>query len=318
MRLSTFFNLPKVSPPAPMSQNKALKPGASPSKHDLITKDEARRRSMSLDPVDFEPPTPSKSKAPSDIDKQAKQVDKGFLPFVLGKNMRLAPHNAFLPHDEDLVHVNEAMDSYVEQPPEPSPSVMDSFASLKIRRGFRQPKMGTILQQLQGSSNAPIDLTRDRGNKPTNILNSIPIKYFFYGEDVRPPYRGTWTRTVNASLARRLALRPLTRELPEVDYNFDSEAEWDDAEEGEDIEVEDNDDEEEEEEEMEGFIDDDNAPQYLARRNLPANDVEPNCSGIQWEDASGKMRSADSRYGDADFSEFTVCFLLGKFPPISW
>jgi chromatin assembly factor 1 subunit A len=246
MRLSTFFNLPKASPVAPLSQTKALKAGASPSKHDSITKDEARRRSMSLDPVDFEPPTPSKSKAPSDIDKQAKQVDKGFLPFVLGKNMRLAPHNAFLPHDEDLVRVNEAMDSYVEQPPEPSPSVMDSFASLKIQRGFQQPKMETILLQLQGSSNAPIDLTRDTIHKPTNILNSIPIKHFFYGEDVRPPYRGTWTRTVNASLARKLALRPLARELPEVDYNFDSEAEWDDAEEGEDIEVEDNDDEEEE------------------------------------------------------------------------
>jgi hypothetical protein len=69
---------------------------------------------------------------------------------------------------------------------------------------------------------------------------------------------------------------------------------------------------------MEGFIDDDNAPQYLARRNLPANDVEPNCSGIQWEDASGKMTSADSRYGDANFSEFTVCFLLGKSLPNPW
>jgi chromatin assembly factor 1 subunit A len=204
------------------------------------------------------------------------------------------------------------MDKYVEQSPEPSPSVIQSFANLKARRGFQPPKVEHVIQQLQGSPDDPVDLTKDTAHKPIDVLKSIPLKFFFYGEDVRPPYLGTWTRTIGNNLARKLALNPLAQQLPKVDYSYDSEAEWDDADEGEDIDVEDNEKEDEDEEEMEGFIDDDNAPQYLARRGLPASDVEPKCSGIQWEDASGKLKSADPKHEDANFSEFAVSFLLGK------
>jgi chromatin assembly factor 1 subunit A len=281
-------------------------------KHGFIMKDEAHRRSMSLDPVDFEPATPTKSRLRSDTDKQAKQIDKGFLPFVLGKHMRLAPHNVFLPDTEDLMRVNEDMDSYAKHPPSPTPSVMESFATLKRRRGFQPPKVEHVIHKLQGSSNRPIDLTQNHENRPRDALNTIPIKYFSYGEDVRPPYRGTWTRMVDDRTARKLALQPVAQQLPEVDYNYDSEAEWEDVEEGEDLEAEDIEEEEEQDEEVDGFIDDDNAPQYLARRGIPASDVESKCSGLQWEDASGKMRAADARYGNANFSEFTVCFLLGQ------
>ena len=313
MRLSSFFSIPKTSSPAAPVPSK-LKASASPSKNGFMTKDEARRRSMSLDPVDFDPPSPTKSKPTSNDDTQAKK-DKGFLPFVLGKNMRLAPHNAFLPAREELVRVNEAMDKFASQPAEkPSPSLMESFANVKVQRGFQPPKVSQVISKLQGSSSAPIDLTGESADKPMDVLKSIPVKYFFYGEDVRPPYRGTWTRPVDSRLARRLACQPLTQQLPEVVYDYDSEAEWDDAEEGEDIELEDNEEEEEEEEEMEGFIDDDNAPQYLAKRGLPTNDVQPICSGLQWEDADGKMRAADPSYADANFKDFEICFLLDPSP----
>jgi chromatin assembly factor 1 subunit A len=281
-----------------------------------MTKDKARERSMSLDPVDFEPSTPTKSKHVSDSDKQAKQAaGKVFLPFMLGQNMRLAPINAFLPADEELVRMNEEMDRFASQPQSaPSPSVEVSFAKLRVARGYQPPKVAQIVQKLYGSSRAPIDLTLEGAETPVDVLKTVPVKFFFYGEDVRPPYRGTWTRTVTSRTARTLALKPLTQALPEVVYDYDSEAEWDDADEGEDIDVEDNEEEEEDEEDMDGFIDDKEAPQYLARRGLPANEVEPICSGLQWEDASGKMRSADPSYPDADFKEFEVCFLLDPSP----
>jgi chromatin assembly factor 1 subunit A len=279
-----------------------------------MTKDEARRRSMSLDPVDIEPLTPTKPKHVPNTNEQAKHL-VGFLPFTLGKNMRLAPHNAFLPPDEELVRVNEVMDKYVVQSQsEPIPSLKESFAKLRTSRGFQPPRVAQVIQRLQGSFGTLVDLTKDASNTPTDVLRSIPVKFLFYGEDVRPPYKGTWTRPVNSTLARKMALKPLTQELPDVVYDYDSEAEWDDADEGEDIDIEDNEEEEEEEEEMEGFIDDDNAPQYLARRGLPANEVEPVCSGLQWQDADGKMRSADPKYADADFREFEVCFLLDPSP----
>jgi chromatin assembly factor 1 subunit A len=275
---------------------------------------------MSLDPVDFDPPTPTKSKhVISDSNKQAKQhnsQDKGFLPFVLGKNARLAPINAFLPAEDELVRVNASMDGFIgRKQQEPSPSVQECFVRERVQRGFQPPRVAKVVQKLQGSSNAPIDLTQDSRNKPMDELRAIPLKYFFYGEDVRPPYKGTWTRPVDSRTARKLALKPLAQVLPEVVYDYDSEAEWDDAEEGEDIDIEDGDDEEDvEDEETEDFIDDDNAPQYLARRGLPANDVEPICSGLQWQDANGKLKSADPRYADADFKEFEVCFLLDPSP----
>lgn len=276
---------------------------------------------MSLDPVDFDPPTPSKAKhVVSDSDKQARlhnSQDKGFLPFVLGKNARLAPINRFAPTGEELVRVNRGMDGFVgREVQEPSPSFRECFARERVQRGFPPQRVAKVVRKLQGSSNAPIDLTQNGGNRPMDELKAIPLKYFFYGEDVRPPYKGTWTRPVDTRTARKLALQPLAQVLPEVVYDYDSEAEWDDAEEGEDIDIEDGEDEEDiEDEEGEDFIDDNNAPQYLAGRGgLPANDVEPICSGLQWQDADGKMRSADPRYADADFKEFEVVFLLDPSP----
>lgn len=268
---------------------------------------------MSLDPVDFEPLTPTKSRPVADLDKQASKVDKGFLPFVPGKNMRLAPINAFLPADDELLRVMETMDKYASQPVfEPRPTAKESFARLRKVRGYQPPKVAQVIQKLHGSESKPIDLTSD---KPMDMLRSIPIKYFHYGEDVRPPYKGTWTRPVDRRLARKLSLRPLAQELPEVVYDYDSEAEWDDADEGEDIDIDGEEEEEDDEEgEMEGFLDDDNAPQYLARRGLPAIDVEPVCSGLQWQCADGKMKSADPKYEDASFKEFEICFLLDPSP----
>jgi hypothetical protein len=81
-------------------------------------------------------------------------------------------------------------------------------------------------------------------------------RFFLFHEDVRPPYHGTWSKSSRAVNGRR----PLGRESS-LDYDNDSEAEWEEEDEvGEDL---DNDDGEEEEEELgeqyekDGWLDDD-------------------------------------------------------------
>jgi chromatin assembly factor 1 subunit A len=81
-------------------------------------------------------------------------------------------------------------------------------------------------------------------------------RFFLFHEDVRPPYHGTWSKgsgTVNGR-------RPLGKESS-LDYDNDSEAEWEEEEEvGEDLDNDDGEDEEEElgeQYEKDGWLDDD-------------------------------------------------------------
>lgn len=64
----------------------------------------------------------------------------------------------------------------------------------------------------------------------------VPNRYKFLGfhEDVRPPYRGTWSKSSKLVNGRR----PFSKDTQYLDYENDSEAEWEegDEEEGEDLE----------------------------------------------------------------------------------
>lgn len=77
----------------------------------------------------------------------------------------------------------------------------------------------------------------------------IPNKYQFlsFHEDCRPAYHGTWSKTSSIISGRN----PFGKDPKDLDYEYDSEAEWEegDDEVGEDVEDETKDKEEEEEEE---------------------------------------------------------------------
>ena len=75
----------------------------------------------------------------------------------------------------------------------------------------------------------------------------VPNRYKFLGfhEDVRPPYRGTWSKKSDVVNGRNSCRAKDTKYM---DYEHDSEAEWEegDDEEGEDLQDEKDDGEEEE------------------------------------------------------------------------
>ncbi|KAJ3304769.1 Chromatin assembly factor 1, subunit A [Kappamyces sp. JEL0829] len=56
-------------------------------------------------------------------------------------------------------------------------------------------------------------------------------KFLKFAEDVRPPYYGTWTKTSPKLSARH----PFAQDSDLFDYEFDSEAEWEEEEPGEDL-----------------------------------------------------------------------------------
>jgi chromatin assembly factor 1 subunit A len=170
-----------------------------------------------------------------------------------------------------------------------------------------------LMKMIEGSSSQnPIDLTQDYNiqDYAFELLNATPMRYVHFDEDVRPPYWGTWTKPVTPEELKRVARSPFSQ-LDLFDYEYDSEAEWEEPGEGEDLEDDDGEEDDDEEEDMDDLLDDGdpNGGTYpkIGRLN---EDQTPICSGLQWEDQHGILRPA----GDAqraEFSEFRIEFLLG-------
>ena len=77
-------------------------------------------------------------------------------------------------------------------------------------------------------------------------------KFLMFDEDERPPYRGTWSK----KSVRVTGRRPFDKDTEVLNYDYDSEGEWEEEEPGEDIE-EDKEDEVGEEDKGENYDYDD-------------------------------------------------------------
>jgi chromatin assembly factor 1 subunit A len=184
-------------------------------------------------------------------------------------------------------------------------------------RGVKTIPILEIVELVNGTSDKPIDLTSDRD--PLDLLKQIPMKYLHFPRDVRPPYYGTYTKPHTQHEELKLARNPFSRTLRDCNYDYDSEAEWDEPEEGEDLDSEGDDDlDDEVEDEFDGFLDDDEDHQ-LKRRHI-SGDLEPISTGLCWQDARGVSRLNDGSGAiSTEFKEFEIGFLLGMltYPPFS-
>ncbi|KAE9966241.1 hypothetical protein EG328_009082 [Venturia inaequalis] len=314
------------SPAAPLGESKLVKAPTSPSPAKTITKDDARRKSLSLEPGE---PVESllvdipKLNLMSNSTEQIKNMR--FLPFCVPKQATVAAHNRFLPLEEELARVNKQLDSYFKTTPDNAtaesdptdlgPQFTDVLARCKVERGYVPLPVQAIIERIHGSSHHSVDLTSDSDDGPEALLQQCTMKYLHFGQDVRPPYFGTWTKPQSLERARQLARNPFQQLLPQLDYEYDSEAEWEEPEEGEDVDSDGEEDEEEGDEDMEGFLDDENPPDFLqGRKGQSSNDLVPVCTGLQWEDASGVLHAADGGQA-ADFSSLKMGALLDPRPP---
>ena len=150
-----------------------------------------------------------------------------------------------------------------------------------------------------------------KGKKPLDVLQTLPIKYLKYREDVRPPWIGTFTKKPGGANLRRLALHPFTKALTGVNYDYDSEAEWEEPEEGEDLGSEDEEELDDDDGDMEGFLDDENDAGVPKRKQI-LGDLVPQYTQVHWEDPMQESQMAP--FGDTtiDLAQFRMEILLRK------
>ncbi|KAJ4417826.1 hypothetical protein N0V85_001688 [Neurospora sp. IMI 360204] len=228
--------------------------------------------------------------APS-LTKEDEAYRRLFKPFYVKEFVTLAK-NPFEADEETREAKSRILDEYAEGKLAefPIPEKFDPLEALQLpfktqRRGRPYPSVRKIMTEIYGeSSSRAMDLTTENTQfrDAREALKAVPVKCIKFGQDVRPPYVGTISGLPpGVKSLYRLARNPTSRNLLPLDYDYDSEAEWQD-EEGED--VEDLDDEEEDlemDEDMDDFLDDseDVGPQRL----VFSGGMEPESTGICWE-----------------------------------
>lgn len=262
-------------------------------------------------------PVQNANSAPTSPQKAFKQnaksdYDRYFLPFQLPSTAIMAPNNQYMEDPEKRATAMSRLENLISQQDATMESVnLRGTFGRPRRRGIQMASIVQIVNRLNGSSDNPIDLTTQGGSQdPLKLLKQIPMKYLHFGEDVRPPYYGTYTKPHATHEEAKLARNPFSRSLHEADYDYDSEAEWEEPEEGEDLDSDGEEDADDSgDEEMEDFLDDEEDTQV--KRRLINTDLEPVSTGICWEDAQGVSKD-DSGAISTEFKEFKMGFLLRK------
>ncbi|KAH7330441.1 chromatin assembly factor 1 subunit A-domain-containing protein [Rhexocercosporidium sp. MPI-PUGE-AT-0058] len=279
MKLGNFFTIPTTSRPRGSSV------------------DSKGRTSMSPAPPssNVSAAVASPMKTPGKPEKSA--YEKMFPDFYIQQGVTVAPINRFERDEEAVGAIESMLDSYLLGNRSPgrqrtfdAPTLFHTSSTYDIPRGKQYVPVREIMSDFYSNNSAtPVDLTTDSQNSQIKrsglSLKVIPMKILHFQEDVRPPYRGTYTsRPINGM--SKLARNPLRRDLPNTDYDYDSEAEWvQDDEDAEDLKSE-GDEEEElgDDEDMDDFLDDENDETANSRRLVLQGDLEPVSTGLCWED----------------------------------
>lgn len=234
--------------------------------------------------------------------------EKEFPPFFVHPHMTVAPANRFCLDSESSKYACEKIDQALENittpiitfsppTPPPPPTSNDPASSAtkpkrifnmlpyKRRRGcHRYPCAKELVMSMQDPSSNTVDLTAV-SRQLQEALKQIPMKILQFAEDVRPPYKGTFSRRIPPRDAVRLCRNPFARALPQCDYDYDSEAEWEEPEEGEDLDSEDGDEEvDDEDDDMDGFLDDRDEDVPTGKRKIMVDSLEPVCTGLKFGD----------------------------------
>lgn len=310
MKLNAFFVQPKATGVSP---GKALVECAQiPSTTSVSSLPETL--AAITNPV---PPSPQKN-----IVKSAhSDYERYFLPFSLPAHGVLAPVNAFLVDDTKREAAYTRLDNLtkggdIDTESETSHKLQAMLPRLG-RRGVKVPSIVEVIESVNSSSDQPIDMTEIKSasiRRPLDMLKDIPMKYIHFGQDVRPPYYGTYTHSYTNMEATRLARNPLSRLRQDTNYDYDSEAEWEEPEEGEDLDSEGDDDEQEEaEDDMEGFLDDEEDLQL--KRRMISGDLQPVSTGLCWQNTRGASILNDGSAAICSaMNDFTMGFLLDSQP----
>ncbi|KAK1453322.1 chromatin assembly factor 1 subunit A [Colletotrichum melonis] len=268
--------------------------------------------------------SPSKSaltpdaKSPAAKKEELSEYEKRFKPFFVQSSVRLAK-SPFEMDDEAHEAKTRILGEYFDGKRKSTQA--GGFDAIEVfQLPGRPAPRGRIYPPVRFSIEKMRKLTQEASSEEdkkaivkdiADALRKVPTKSLKFYQDVRPPYRGTITlRPYQAGKSgmRRLARNPIRRDQLPVNYDHDSEAEWES--EGEDVDIDDDDDEDldADGEDMDEFLDDseDNGP----ARFVSANGLEPESTGLCWED---RTRKGPNR----TVYEHRMEFILGKLYPVS-
>lgn len=309
MRLGAFFSKPKTESQSPAKTSVDANQRHTPEPS-LLAPD------VPMPDANSGPMSPQKAR----LQNARTDYERYFLPFQLPSHAILAPYNQYMEDPNKMAAARSRLDQLLtREDVAMGPITLDSFKenfNITGPRGVKTISIAQIIELVNGSSDQPIDLTEENTSSmqdPAQLLREIPMKYIHFPEDWRPPYYGTYTKPHTADEASKLARNPCSRNLRETDYDYDSEAEWEEGGEGEDLDSEGDEDlDEEGDDDMDGFLDDEDDPQV--KRRLINGNQEPISTGLCWEDASGVSRLNDGSGAiSTEFKHFKMGFLLGMY-----
>lgn len=267
---------------------------------------------------------PADDKSPAKTFATRSDYAKAFPDFFLQSHTIVAPTHRFERDSQLLEHVRNILDEGMRpdtsfKPTPFDPSKVFHLIPYRRHRGCKARPVREILQQIQTAESGATPGLNSKvkcAESPINLLRHVPMKSLKFGEDVRPPYQGTFTRAVPLATANKLARNPYHRALPGMNYDYESEAEWEEPEEGEDLDSE----EEEEDgddgdDDMDGFLDDDDDTLVGGKRRLIVGDLEPVCSGLTW--AVDGVPNEMKQYGMVTISD-AVKFPIDPFSTVYW
>lgn len=178
--------------------------------------------------------------------------EKEFLPFFVQKNVALANTSK-----NDISQSKNDLDNLLSGK---GASSKQSFKEFLL--SFVKPSRGNtttitpeeIINALNSSTTTEQQVYLMIGSLP-------PIKYISFYENSKPPYVGTWCSLAHQKIQNDIINNPLNTDLSGLDYEYDSDLEWNkEDEEGEDLG---NDDDDEEEEEESSTIEDDDDVEFV-------------------------------------------------------
>ncbi|PYI22968.1 hypothetical protein BO86DRAFT_440499 [Aspergillus japonicus CBS 114.51] len=245
---------------------------------------------------------------------------RDFPDFFLQSHTKVAPPHQFQRDAKALHHTQEQVDAYLKSnatdlPSAFRPSEIFNLIPYRRRCGRLPASVKEILIQMQNLADQA-GPSEDAQRKPRELLRQVTMKSFRFGEDVRPPYQGTFTKRLPEAAAHRLMRNPFRRGLPETNYDYDSEAEWEEPEEGEELDSEEEDEMSEDgEDDMDGFLDDEDDHLIDGKRRLIVGDLEPVSTGIRWQEQG--VDSELQMYKLETISD-SVPFPIDPFSTVYW
>ena len=327
MRLNAFFVKPATTNPGAVS---------TPPTERRNPMDGRRSSLGSVDGMDIS--TGSRSSSTSPQKTSQSDYARSFPPFFVQSHTVLAPYNRFGRDTGALERARLGIDNHLQSSWNGLEEILGKRKALqahameqlhvpphkRTKRPVRPLTVKWIMERINGTEDKPIDLTDNetaRIYNPAELLRSISLKHLQFAEDIRPPYRGTYTKLPTKQSSMSLARNPFERALPQTNYDYDSEAEWEEPGEGEDLDSEGEEEHgsDDEEDEMEGFLDDEDSAEGAGtkRRHVVGN-LEPVSSGLCWEDSHGNYQNQKDGENDSkpSLNTYRLELIHGRLSPV--